>query len=180
MKYYLDGHFCDGSIKENGDERYNGIVNKIIKYIKCEKDVFQELNTFFNGHFFLSNYLPMKPTAKEDLSDITEEEENQSQEPIKNVLAGKDFARLVKKALKLGADSLDYSKRKNSKYVVTLKDGRKINFGSTKYEDYLIHHDEERKKKYLTTAKRIKNKQHEFTWENPNSANYWAIRFLWN
>lgn len=39
----------------------------------------------------------MKPTTKEDVSDITEEEENQSQEPIKNVLTGKDFVKKISK-----------------------------------------------------------------------------------
>ena len=35
----------------------------------------------------------------------------------KYVVTGKDFKLLTKKAKKLGAESLDYSKRKNNKYV---------------------------------------------------------------
>lgn len=102
-------------------------------------------------------------SSKEDLSDISEEETTPKQ-PTKNLVLGKDFGILANKALKLGAKSVDYSDRKNSKYVVTLEDGKKVHFGSTKYEDYLIHHDEERKKKYLARAKKIKNKQGELTW----------------
>ena len=83
-----------------------------------------------------------------DAEDIVEKTE-----PTKNVVTGKDFAKLTKKALKLGATSLDISNQKNSKYFVTLKDGKKVHFGSVKYEDY---HDEERRQKYLATAKKIK------------------------
>ena len=41
-----------------------------------------------------------------------------------------------KNAIKLGFKPLDYSKRKNSKYVVTLESGKKVYFGLPKYEDY--------------------------------------------
>ena len=104
---------------------------------------------------------------------------NRKQQPTKNVVTGKDFAKLTKKALKLGAESLDYSNRKNNKYFVTLKDGKKIHFGNSKYEDYFTHGDEDRQKKYLARAKKSKNKQGELTWENPESANYWSIHLLW-
>lgn len=57
-------------------------------------------------------------------------------------------------------------------YVVTLKDGKKVHFGNPKYEDFLIHGDEERRKKSLARAKKIKNKKKELTWENPEAANY--------
>lgn len=87
----------------------------------------------------------MKPT---ELSDVEEEETVETtQRPNKNVVTGKDFVKPTKKALKLGATALDYSKRKNNKYFVTLKDGKKIHFGNSKYEDYLLHKDEERRKK---------------------------------
>lgn len=36
----------------------------------------------------------MKPSTKEDLSDISEEEETTT-EPTKNVVTGKDFAKLT-------------------------------------------------------------------------------------
>ena len=59
---------------------------------------------------------------------------SETAQPTKNVVTGKDFAKLTKKALKLGATSLDYSNRKNSKYFITLNDGKKILFGNPKYE----------------------------------------------
>ena len=92
---------------------------------------------------------------------------------------GKEFKKLVKKAIKLGAVSLDYSKRKGKKYVVSLPNGKKINFGSTKYADYLTHHDKERRDNYLNRARSIVNKQGELTYNNPQSANYWSINLLW-
>ena len=121
--------------------------------------------------------------ATEDLSDVSEEETttylSEEEEPKKNVVTGKDFEKLVKKARKLGAESLWYSSRKNNKYVATLPGGKKVHFGSIKYPDYLIHEDDARKERYLARAKKIKNKQGELTWDKPESANYWSTRLLW-
>ena len=108
-------------------------------------------------------------------SDSEKEEKPQT----KNVVEGEAFRKLQKKAKRLGANSLDYSKRKDMKYTVTLETGKKVNFGSAKYEDYLLHKDEERRQKYLKRAKAIKNKQGELTFNNPQSANYWSINLLW-
>ena len=71
--------------------------------------------------------------------------------PEKTLVEGDDFKKLQRKAKKLGAKYLDYSKRKNNKYVVEYE-GKKIHFGSTKYEDYLIHKDLDRREKYLAKA----------------------------
>ena len=62
----------------------------------------------------------------------------------------KSLKKLTSKAKKLGADSLDYSTRKNNKYMATLPGGKKIHFGSSHYPDFLIHKDKERKERYLT------------------------------
>ena len=56
------------------------------------------------------------------LKDSSEEEER----PAKNVVTEKDFAKLTKKARKLGAESLDFSPRKNNRYVATLQMDRKF------------------------------------------------------
>ena len=107
-------------------------------------------------------------------------EEESSDEDDKYVVKGKDFKKLSKNAQKLGAESLDYSKRKNNKYVVTLPSGKKLHFGSSNYPDFLIHQDEDKKDKYLCRAKTIKNKKGELTFENPESANYWSVNLLWS
>ena len=54
----------------------------------------------------------------------------------KNLVEGEDFKKLQKNAIKSRFKPLDYSKRKNSKYVVTLEGGKKVYFGLPKYEDY--------------------------------------------
>lgn len=86
---------------------------------------------------------------------------------------------LTRNAKKLGAESLDYSTRKNNKYMATLQSGKKVHFGSSKYPDYLIHKDKDQRDKYLFRAKKIKNKQGELTYTNPESANYWSVNLLW-
>ena len=54
----------------------------------------------------------------------------------------------------------------------------KLHFGSSRYPDFLIHKDEERKEKYLSRAKKIKNKQGELTYTNPESSNFWSVNLL--
>ena len=97
----------------------------------------------------------------------------------KNVLTGEEFKKLTKNAKKLGAESLDYSTRKNSKYMAKLPGGKKVHFGSPKYEDFTIHKDKERRDKYLSRAMKIKNKKGELTYTNPESSNFWSINLLW-
>ena len=97
----------------------------------------------------------------------------------KYLVTGKDFKKLTKKAQKLGAESLDYSTRKNNKYMVTLPEGKKVHFGSPKYPDYLYHKDQERRDKYLARASKIKNRQGELTYKDPNSSNFWSYNLLW-
>ena len=112
--------------------------------------------------------------------DYVPEEEESSSDDDKYIVKGKDFQKLNKKAKKLGAESLDYSKRKNNKYVVKLPSGKNLHFGSSQYPDYLIHKDNERKEKYLSRAMKIKNKKGELTYENPESANFWSVNLLWS
>ena len=95
------------------------------------------------------------------------------------LLSGKEFENLTQKAKKLGAESLDYSTRKNNKYMATLPSGKKVHFGSSKYPDYLTHKDKDRRDKYLARATKIKNKQGELTYNNPESANFWSVNLLW-
>ena len=97
--------------------------------------------------------------------------------PKKILIQGDDFKRLQKKAKKLGASSLDYSKRKNNKYMVEY-DGKKIRFGSVNTEDFIIHKDPDRREKYLTKAKKITNKDGVLTYQLPSYPNYWSVKRL--
>ena len=74
------------------------------------------------------------------------------------------------------------SKNKMWVYVKsdTKKGFKKIGFGLKGMQDYTQHKDEKRRKSYLARARGIKNKQGELTYKNKNSANYWAIKTLWN
>ena len=114
----------------------------------------------------------------EDPDYVPEEEETSDDD--KYLIKGEAFKKLSKKAKKLGAESLDYSKRKNNKYVVKLPSGKKLHFGSVQYPDYLIHKDKDRRDKYLSRAKKIKNRKGELTYDNPESANYWSVNLLWS
>ena len=113
-------------------------------------------------------------STKED-KDFVADDVNQE----KYVLTGAEFKKLIKNAKNLGAESLDYSPRKNNKYMVKLPDGKKVHFGSPKYEDYTVHKDKERRDKYRARAMKIKNKKGELTYTNPESSNYWSVHLLW-
>ena len=95
------------------------------------------------------------------------------------LVTGPEFKKLTRNAKKLGAESFDYSSRKNSKYMATLPSGKKVHFGSPNYPDYLIHKDKERRDKYRARATKIKNKQGELTYTNPESSNFWSVNLLW-
>ena len=136
--------------------------------------------------------LPIDIPTEEDKDFIVEDGYDDEKDPTyepndssssddddKFVVRGKEFKKLTKKAKKLGAESLDYSKRKNSKYVATLQNGKKLHFGSSQYPDFLTHKDKDRKENYLKRAKKIKNKQGELTYNNPESSNFWSINLLW-
>jgi hypothetical protein len=82
------------------------------------------------------------------------------------------------------------SNRKDKKYSVITPLGRKIHFGNKNYQQYfdkvplklytsLNHKDKERRKNYLARAKGIKNKEGKSTWTDPESSNYYSVKYLW-
>ena len=86
------------------------------------------------------------------------------------------------------------SDRKDKKYKVITPKGKKIHFGAIvegvpmgHYKDSTglgiysryDHGDKDRRDRYLARAKKIKNKKGELTWNNPETANYYSIKYLW-
>jgi len=86
--------------------------------------------------------------------------------------------------------SFTKSTRKDKKYSVETPSGKTIHFGSSSYGQYkdstglglytsLDHGDKTRRDRYLARAKGIKNKKGELTWNDPESANFYSVKFLW-
>ncbi len=84
------------------------------------------------------------------------------------------------------------TKSKNKYWVYVKSDNKKgfkkIGFGykgmgqfkdKGRYYKSLDHGDKERRARYLKRAKGIKNKKGELTWKDKNTANYWAVHYLW-
>jgi hypothetical protein len=65
---------------------------------------------------------------------------------------------------------------KKHKFIIITDTGKKIRFGAKEYEDFTIHKDEERKQRYIKRHEKRESKY----WNNPNTASYWAIKFLWS
>jgi len=70
---------------------------------------------------------------------------------------------------------LDVSTKKNKKFMVTFEDGKVIHFGQKGYSDFTQHHDEERKKRYLTRHK----KHEDWNASGIQTAGWWAFHLLW-
>lgn len=65
--------------------------------------------------------------------------------------------------------------------VLAVKNGeqRVVHFGHIDYEDYTIHCDENRRKRYLQRSGGILNGSNKLTKDDVFSANYWARKILW-
>ena len=59
------------------------------------------------------------------------------------------------------------------KYRVTFQNGTHVDFGGKGYEDYTIHKDPERKKRYIIRHQKREN------WKNPKTAGFWSRWLLW-
>ena len=99
-------------------------------------------------------------------------DESEKELPKINKEELKNISKLVMKIT-----SLDYSKRKNNKYMVEYK-GKKIHFGSVNTEDFIIHKDPDRRDKYRVKAMKITNKDGELTYQLPTYPNYWSVKLV--
>lgn len=66
------------------------------------------------------------------------------------------------------------SNKPDKKWQVVAPNNHTIHFGAKGYEDYTIHKDKERKKRYIA---RHQNKE---DWTNPNTAGFWSRWLIWN
>ena len=85
---------------------------------------------------------------------------------------------LRSKAISLGASDLQQSNRQYKKYAVMYND-KWIHFGDSRYEDFTIHKDVERRQAYRARASKIKNIQGQLTYKLKSAPNYWAYHLLW-
>ena len=62
------------------------------------------------------------------------------------------------------------------KYYIITKSGHKVLFGAAGYSDYTKHRDEARKQRYIDRHKKNEAK----FWNDPDTASYWALKYLWS
>jgi hypothetical protein len=89
---------------------------------------------------------------------------------MKKQLPDYNLARLY--SLRLGASDFGYSNRKNKRFMV-IYEGKKIHFGDPEMDNYLIHQDQNRKKRFHQRFRNFKNIN------NPYSSLYWSANVLW-
>lgn len=82
------------------------------------------------------------------------------------------------------------SNLKNKKYSVITPKGYKIHFGDWWYEHYedttgigwfswLNHKDKKRRELYWARHEKIKNKNGEYVYKDPESPEYYSYNYLW-
>ena len=83
----------------------------------------------------------------------------------------------MKKYFKKDVPELFLSNRKNKKYMILDPSTNKfVHFGALNYEDYTVHNDKERQKRYISRAKNIKG-----NWRTDKySPNNLSMYLLWN
>ena len=72
--------------------------------------------------------------------------------------------------------SISKSPKKEKKYrAVFSRDGRikNVDFGASGYEDYLSHHDKERRERYKNRHRKREN------WNKPDTAGSLSLHILW-
>jgi hypothetical protein len=68
------------------------------------------------------------------------------------------------------------SDRPNKKYYIVTKDNKKVYFGASGYQDYTMHKDDERKKRYISRHQ----SREDWSINGINSAGWWSRYLLWN
>jgi hypothetical protein len=94
----------------------------------------------------------------------------------KNLVTLEELGKIIKlRGLNKYITYFGYSKRKDKKYFVKTIDNKIVHFGAIKFEDYLIHGDENRLNNFQDRFKKIyeKNKN------NINSPLFWSWNLLW-
>ena len=83
-------------------------------------------------------------------------------------------------ARKYGVQEPIVESEKKDKKLKVKHDGKWIHFGQTGYQDYTTHRDDVRQKAYCKRAAGIRGKDGRRTGDDPGSANFYAMRLLWD
>ena len=100
-------------------------------------------------------------------------------------------AELRRRLKKIKKPHFRKSGKKGKKYMVITPKGKLIHFGSSVAQHFKDstgtgiwskkdHGDPDRQRRYLARACGIKNGRGEQTWNDPESANYYSIHYLWS
>lgn len=98
---------------------------------------------------------------------------------IFNLLINNIMNKLKEKALKLGAEDLKKSTRKNKRLMVKYNN-KWIHFGDPRNIAFVDHKDKKRRKNYMNRARGIKNKKGQRTYKIKTSPNFWSYTVLWD
>jgi hypothetical protein len=86
---------------------------------------------------------------------------------LKNIVKVKGLNKYIK--------DIGYSKVKDKKYFVITIDDKKVNFSYDKMEDYLIHHNDERRKRFRA---RFRSLYEKFK-DDYNKPIFWSWNLCW-
>jgi hypothetical protein len=87
-----------------------------------------------------------------------------------------DIKKVNKLSRMIYKKSVEPSTRKNKKYMILNDSNKYIHFGDSRFEDYTKHQDDERRKRYLDRATKIKG-----NWKKDKySPNLLSQNLLWD
>ena len=87
-----------------------------------------------------------------------------------------DIRKVNKLSRMIYKKSVEPSTRKNKKYMILNDSNKYIHFGDSRFEDYTKHQDNERRKRYLDRATKIKG-----NWKKDKySPNLLSQNLLWD
>ena len=91
----------------------------------------------------------------------------------------KKLNKLKKKALSLGADHLDYSTKKNKRFMILFR-GKWIHFGSHVGNTFIDHKDKKKRSAWYARHSKVLNKKGQKVINLKTSPSYWSARILWD
>ena len=66
------------------------------------------------------------------------------------------------------------SDKPGKKYYIITESNKKVYFGQAGASDFTIHKDEARRQRYIN-----RHKNESKFWHDPDTASYWALKYLW-
>jgi len=98
---------------------------------------------------------------------------NKSTQTKQNLIIYLPLIRHIARKKKIPFKAIALSDKSDKKYMITLLNDKIVHFGAANMEDYIMHQDEARRKRFHDRFKNNKG------YDNPESGLFYSARLLW-